>query len=563
MIHQYSKIFLSLLTLPTFLDAVSGGYIRTHKSDSSRHVEGQVIVVPDLGKLGKYVCPRDTSLVSRQVSSGEIIVSTSDLTAILVELRLAEVKLRALLQNPNGIPPPPRPVQSVIASAPPTQTVIAVSSAPYSATNDLTTTLTETSTITSTTTEWVVTVTETVIETIYPYPATGSVDYVAGPSTTLVAVPDTTLLPPAISSAPLQIGFTTAYIAAPATSTDVAAPPPAQPINNPPSTLNQVSTDQAGKYQFNPRSNSNVAVYYGQSPATSTTSLASQCADPSIDIVILAFVISQLSGGSKYPSINFGATCGGQTAIMASQAPGLLYCPDLAAQIKTCQSTYGKKVFLSVGGAASSISFTGVDQAKAFGDVLWDVFGPAGNVDAGLRPFGSVEVDGFDIDNEDGQPAHFDTLALTFRAHFSHVQHDKTYYLSSAPQCPFPDASDPMPMLLMCDFVFVQFYNNPSCEIGSSRFQASIKQWSQALDASTLSTKTKLYLGAPGWSAAGPSAYSNGIGNPQGMRKLVKGVEGMNLDNFGGVMFWDGPEGVANVGGGKDIIAWAKEGLAS
>jgi hypothetical protein len=28
-----------------------------------------------------------------------------------------------------------------------------------------------------------------------------------------------------------------------------------------------------------------------------------------------------------------------------------------------------------------------------------------------------------------------------------------------------------------------------------------------------------------------------------------------------GVMFWDGPEGMLNQDGGKDIIAWAKTGL--
>ncbi|KAF8858891.1 glycoside hydrolase [Acephala macrosclerotiorum] len=382
-----------------------------------------------------------------------------------------------------------------------------------------------------------------------------------------VAVPDTTPLPPAISSAVLQIGFTTAYFAPPATSTaadvSVSTAPPAQPIINSPSTLNQVTTNQ-GKYKFDPRSNSNIAVYYGQSPATASISLTSQCADPNIDIVILAFVINQLSGG-KYPSINFGAACGGQTSIMQSQAPGLLWCPDLASQIQTCQSKYGKKMFLSVGGAASQISFKDEGEARALGDVLWDVFGPPGNLDVGLRPFGEVVVDGFDIgtDNEDGLPAHFDTLALTLRDHFSYASKDKTYYLSSAPQCPFPDASDPMPMLLLCDFVWVQFYNNPSCEIGSSGFQSSIEQWSQALDASTLNTKTKLYLGAPGWSAAGPTAYENGIGSPKAMKGVVEGVEGMRLGNFGGVMFWDGPEGVSNVGGGKDIIAWAKEGLTS
>jgi chitinase len=35
----------------------------------------------------------------------------------------------------------------------------------------------------------------------------------------------------------------------------------------------------------------------------------------------------------------------------------------------------------------------------------------------------------------------------------------------------------------------------------------------------------------------------------------------MELANFGGVMFWDGPEGMLNEAGGKDIIAWAKTGL--
>jgi hypothetical protein len=36
-------------------------------------------------------------------------------------------------------------------------------------------------------------------------------------------------------------------------------------------------------------------------------------------------------------------------------------------------------------------------------------------------------------------------------------------------------------MLLTLDFVFVQFYNNPSCEIGTAGFQDSVKTWSTAL----------------------------------------------------------------------------------
>jgi chitinase len=115
-------------------------------------------------------------------------------------------------------------------------------------------------------------------------------------------------------------------------------------------------------------------------------------------------------------------------------------------------------------------------------------------------------------------------------------------------------------MLLLCDFVYVQFYNNPPCEIGSANFNTSIQQWSTALEASTLSPKPRLYLGAPAWSAAGPVAYEH-IGSPEGMQGIAKGVEAMQLVNFGGVMFWSGPEAMQNTEGGKDILGWTKAGL--
>jgi chitinase len=47
------------------------------------------------------------------------------------------------------------------------------------------------------------------------------------------------------------------------------------------------------------------------------------------------------------------------------------------------------------------------------------------------------------------------------------------------------------------------------------------------------------------------------------MMGIASGVEKMGLNNFGGIMFWDGPEGMLNLEGGKDIISWAKEGLHS
>lgn len=132
----------------------------------------------------------------------------------------------------------------------------------------------------------------------------------------------------------------------------------------------------------------------------------------------------------------------------------------------------------------------------------------------------------------------------------------KPFYLSAAPQCPNPDASDPTSLLLLCDFVWVQFYNNPSCEIGTSGFIASLQGWSRTLS----SSKARLYLGAPAWPGAAATAYTN-IGTAQGMKTIAQNVKGIGLENFGGVMFWDGAEGMLNQDSGKDIIGWAKTGL--
>jgi hypothetical protein len=52
---------------------------------------------------------------------------------------------------------------------------------------------------------------------------------------------------------------------------------------------------------------------------------------------------------------------------------------------------------LSIGGDSSLIKFSSDKAAKDFAGVLWNLFGPPGNVDPELRPFGMVEVDGFDI----------------------------------------------------------------------------------------------------------------------------------------------------------------------
>ena len=163
--------------------------------------------------------------------------------------------------------------------------------------------------------------------------------------------------------------------------------------------LSDLSTPSSSpsQYVFNSQSAENVAVYFGQTAATSSSSLAKQCANPNVDIAILAFVVSRNYSGGLYPGVNFGAACGGRTALMEEEAPGLLSCPELATDINTCQTMYGKKVLLSIGGGGQSIIFNSASDATDFANILWDIFGPPGHAETDLRPFGGVSIDGFDI----------------------------------------------------------------------------------------------------------------------------------------------------------------------
>ena len=93
---------------------------------------------------------------------------------------------------------------------------------------------------------------------------------------------------------------------------------------------------------FNAAASNNVAVYYGQSGATGQVPLTQLCSDPSVNIIVLAF-LTTFAGPGSYPSVNFGAACGSSSpAQTAAGATGLLSCPALATSIQTCQSA-GKK----------------------------------------------------------------------------------------------------------------------------------------------------------------------------------------------------------------------------
>lgn len=286
------------------------------------------------------------------------------------------------------------------------------------------------------------------------------------------------------------------------------------------------ATPQGG-YRFNAMSNSNVAVYYGQSQASERISLADVCADPNVDLVILGFVTDISYQNSGLPKLTLAPVIKGvKTGYQRLFSPGLDYYAQLEEDIKTCQATHGKKVLVSLGGGGSSLVLRSESEAQQFANKLWQLFGPVTPATTrgyefvnGLRPFATAVVDGFDLGKSplphyhittityyplfplpplnhlpsffmttnpfllpaklDSSPNYWGTFAATMR--FTFLQDtSKMYYLSAAPGCASPDRSIPVGYLAQANFIWPRFFGGDDtgrCEIGGENFLTSILSW--------------------------------------------------------------------------------------
>ena len=181
-------------------------------------------------------------------------------------------------------------------------------------------------------------------------------------------------------------------------------------------------------------------------------------------------------------------------------------------------------------------------------DTIWNLFGAGTSLPTGLRPFGpGVVVDGFDIDNENNIQSYWVDFAKQLQSHYATEQgrSGRKFYLSAAPQCPFPDASTPLALMRAADFVYVQFYNNPPCHLSSgSGFLDSATEWSKQLKGSNEGKGPELFIGAGSWPGAG-----SGYVEPSSLAQIVQQAKervGQAGNNFGGVMLWDGLVGSKN-----------------
>jgi chitinase len=298
-----------------------------------------------------------------------------------------------------------------------------------------------------------------------------------------------------------------------------------------------------------------VNLYFGQS---GVDSLGSYCESDGFEYITLAFVTSSPENdvsGLGYPATNFAGHCAG--SVYVNHANGisselLSDCTLISDDITKCQAL-GKKVLLSIGGELSSVNnYTVSDPARGveFADFMWEAFGPVNAASTVVRPFGSAVVDGFDFDIEsdfsnpeqDTQRQYqaqlgYVSMIQRLRSHFA--DSGGNYIITGAPQCPTNPAYFQMQTIITqatFDILWVQFYNNPSCEAIPSNANwldaFGYGAWEAYLPA-TASKDAKIFIGLPG----SPQAAGNGYLEPDALKTLLDQYK--VKPSFGGVMFWD------------------------
>ncbi|KAG6820424.1 hypothetical protein H0H93_000670 [Arthromyces matolae] len=339
----------------------------------------------------------------------------------------------------------------------------------------------------------------------------------------------------------------------------------------------------AGHVQaFDNSRSDNLAVYWGQNSygATHTSdtanwqqSISHYCQDATINAIPIAF-LNVFSSTGGLPEINLANTCNPTDSGVFS-GTSLANCQFLAADIEACQAN-GKIVTLSLGGATGAASFSSASQAQAFADTIWNLFLGGSS---STRPFGAAVLDGIDLDIEGGGTAYFDSFINQIRSHASGAS--KKYYVTAAPQCPYPDAylgtvlnevafdavyvqcmlisgfilrsqlitlsvvlqissvSQILPVRHECTLTFQPIVTTTTAGFRITAWDFSL--WDTWAKTVAINSNVKVYIGAPASSTAAGSGYVDAAT----LGSIAQSTRS-SYSSFGGIMLWDASQAYAN-----------------
>ncbi|ORX65862.1 glycoside hydrolase [Linderina pennispora] len=263
----------------------------------------------------------------------------------------------------------------------------------------------------------------------------------------------------------------------------------------------------------------NVVTYWGQNswggshlndPDHWEQDLAKYCQGDTFDIINLSFVTNYNTSG--LPVLNHAGHC--ETRFNGTNT---VTCPDIGADIKTCQAK-GIKIVLSLDGG-------------------------------GIYSY-------VDLDIESGDHTGYAGFISQLRTHFASAS--KQYVISAAPQCAYPDYNlDSTLRNAWIDNNYVQFYNNP-CNLANidNQWNFGYKSW-DALAKKNPTPDSKVYIGLP----AGPAAAGNGYLKLSTLKTDIMQLYSNYSSTFGGIMLWDASWYSSNREYVQELATWVKTSM--
>jgi len=305
--------------------------------------------------------------------------------------------------------------------------------------------------------------------------------------------------------------------------------------------------------------------YWGQNgagpangPANYEKPLAEVCRTTKYDILAVSFVIVFFDSRNKgLPALNFAYHC--ETPV-SPDYPFLLRCPKIEEGIKECQKR-GKKVLMSIGGATGDGTLPNPDEAKEFARTLYNLFLGGKEKYQDIRPFGSAVMDGIDLDIEGGDYKYYPEFITELRTLMDNDQ-TKSYLITGAPQCPYPDhhlgPEKPGSGLegagQYVDHLYIQFYNN-YCHTGPNNgnwFKDTLDKW-LAFSARMKPSGPLIFVGLPAATKGASGAHY--YRPPAELTTMYQSVK--DLPGVGGIMLWDVSWDQNNVIGGQRYSEYA------
>ncbi|KAG0179528.1 Chitinase 1 [Apophysomyces sp. BC1021] len=298
---------------------------------------------------------------------------------------------------------------------------------------------------------------------------------------------------------------------------------------------------------FDAAGHNNLLLYWGQNSAGATGAaqkdwqqrLSYYCEDNTVDVFTLSFLYE--FGGGRPTAFDLSNASNNCTGLI--EGTQLLNCPQMEEDIKQCQSK-GKKILLSMGGATGSYGLDTDKDGETLADDLWSYFGGGSSK---IRPFGSAVIDGFDLDLEGGASKGFVGFVNRMRNHYDSDK-SKQYYMSAAPQCPFPDAY----MGGVLDSTWFDFVSVNNKE------QFNYATWDNWARTKSQNKNVRLFVGVPGSTSAAGSGYV-----PLNTLTTTIGDLQKQYPSFGGVMMWDASQAYINKDGSPNYATAVSQVLKS